>query len=117
MRLPLAASLSLIVAGPVAAESAATLLPAEWSLSPPPGPLSATGTLPASAALTASGAHLVVVEAGAGPAAIRILDPITLSDDDAIGVVDLARGKRVAGANVGLYGAGAARPRYGAFDR
>jgi len=56
-----------------------TMLPTEWQLAPPPDRVVATGTLPQGAALTADGAHLVVVEDGQAAAAVRILDAHTLA--------------------------------------
>jgi YVTN family beta-propeller protein len=76
--LPLAAILALGASG-LAAAAGWKMLPTEWSIAPPPDVVVATGTLPESARLTADGAHLIVVEAGAGPPAIRILDPATLA--------------------------------------
>jgi YVTN family beta-propeller protein len=79
--------LFLLVAGNVAvAASNAKTLPTEWSLSPPPDTVVDTGTFPASARLTADGAHLLVVEIGVRPAGIRILDPTTLATQRRIDV-------------------------------
>ena len=70
----------LACAGIAAALAAgSSVLPTEWSLSPPAGRVVQTGTLPESATLTADGAHLVVLEGGQGGAAIRILDPQSLT--------------------------------------
>ena len=55
------------------------MLPTEWLLSPPPSTVVATKTFPQSAVITADGAHLVVLEGGAGSPGIRVLDPKTLS--------------------------------------
>src|SRR6202790_1540418 len=65
------------------------MLPTEWSIAPPPDLMVATGTLPESARLTADGAHLIVVEAGAAQPAIEILDPATLGTQRHIGSKNL----------------------------
>jgi YVTN family beta-propeller protein len=96
--LALAAGLSLAVRGLAGAANDATLLPTEWTLSPAGGPLVATGTLPQSALLTADGEHLIVLEAGAGPAAIRILDPVTLATEHVVPLVSGAFGNPLADA-------------------
>jgi YVTN family beta-propeller protein len=67
-----------LLAGLATAATAWRILPTEWSIAPPADVVVATGTLPESARLTADGTHLIVVEAGAGPPAIDILDPATL---------------------------------------
>jgi YVTN family beta-propeller protein len=68
----------------LAAAAGWRMLPTEWSIAPPPDLVVATGTLPESVGLTADGAHLIVVEAGAGEPAIRILDPVTLATQRSI---------------------------------
>jgi YVTN family beta-propeller protein len=65
------------------------VLPTEWRLSPPSGPVTATKTLPQSAVLTADRKHLIVVEAGAGSPGIRILDARTLDVERDIAVKDV----------------------------
>ncbi len=66
-----------------------TMLPTEWSIAPPPDVVVPTGTLPESARLTADNAHLIVVEGGARPPAIRILDPTTLATQQLIALKNL----------------------------
>jgi YVTN family beta-propeller protein len=68
------------VAG-VAAGGPGLVLPTEWRLSPAPGTVVATKTLPQSAILTADRKHLVVLEGGAGSPGIRILDARTLQTE------------------------------------
>lgn len=71
----------------LAADTASkTILPTEWSLSPPAGIVVRTGTLPESATLTADGRHLVVLEGGQGGAAIRVLEPDTLATQRVVSV-------------------------------
>ena len=77
--LALGLALALLLGGGFALAGGSKWLPTEWSLSPPPDLVVATGTLPESVRPTADGAHLIVVEAGSGPVAIRILDPATLA--------------------------------------
>jgi YVTN family beta-propeller protein len=77
--LAVAVTLPLLFAGGLALATGSKWLPTEWSLSPPTDLVVATGTLPESVQLTSDGAHLIVVESGAGPVAIRILDPATLA--------------------------------------
>jgi len=60
------------------------VLPSQWRISPPSGPVSATGTLPQGAATTADGAHLVVVENGQAAAAVRVFDARTLAPERTI---------------------------------
>ena len=76
---PICAALLLAATNFGAASPGGTLLPTEWHLSAPAGAVSATGTLPQGAALTADGAHLVVVEDGQAAAAVRIFDAKTLA--------------------------------------
>src|ERR1700692_2744184 len=66
------------------------MLPTEWSIAPPPDLVVATGTLPESARLTADGAHLIVVEAGAAQPAIEILGPGGLGASRHIGSKNLS---------------------------
>jgi len=61
------------------AETRTTELPTEWRLSPPTDAVRGTGTLPESATPTADGRRLVVVDGGAGPAEIQVLDATTLA--------------------------------------
>ena len=70
----LVSTLAFVRAAPLA-----TMLPTEWKLSPPTDVMVPTGTLPQGAALTADGAHLVVVEDGQAAAAIRIFDARSLT--------------------------------------
>jgi YVTN family beta-propeller protein len=72
-----AVALLVLLAG-LATAAGWKMLPTEWSIAPPPDLVVATGTLPESVRLTADGAHLIVVEAGAAQPAIEILDPATL---------------------------------------
>jgi YVTN family beta-propeller protein len=65
----------------VRAQPADTVLPTEWKLTPPADRVVATGTLPQGAALTADGAHLVVVEDGQAAAAVRIFNARTLAPE------------------------------------
>lgn len=58
---------------------APTILPTEWRLSPAPHDVAITKTFPESAVRTADGAHLIVVEGGAGSPGIRILAARTLA--------------------------------------
>jgi len=78
-RSPVLFALPFVLLTGLATAAAWRVLPTEWSLAAPPDLVVATGTLPESARLTADGAHLLVVEAGAGPAGVRILDPVTLA--------------------------------------
>jgi len=80
-KVPLAAAVALllVLAGGLALATGSKWLPTEWSLSPPPDLVVATGTLPESVQLTADGAHLIVVESGSGSAGIGILDPASLA--------------------------------------
>ena len=64
-------------------------LPTEWRLSPPSGAVMSTKTFPESAVRTADGAHLIVVESGAGSPGIAIF-----------ATRDLARERDIAIANV-----------------
>jgi YVTN family beta-propeller protein len=75
----LAAAVVLAAASASVAAPGRTELPTEWHLSAPPGAKTPTGTLPQGAALTADGRHLVVVEDGDAPAAVRVLDAGTLA--------------------------------------
>ena len=77
--LALGVALPLVLAAGLALAAGSKWLPTEWSLSPPPALVVATGTLPESVRPPADGAHLIVVEAGSGPVAISILDPLTLA--------------------------------------
>lgn len=54
-------------------------LPGGWRLSPPSGPIAATGTMPQGIALSPDGSVLAVVEAGDNPPALRLLDAQTLA--------------------------------------
>jgi len=80
---------ALLAAVATATAAAWRLLPTEWSIAPPADLVVTTGTLPGSARLTADGAHLLVVEAGAGPPAIRVLDPKTLATQRRIDLKNL----------------------------
>jgi YVTN family beta-propeller protein len=73
-------ALPFVLVGGLATATAAgwIVLPTEWSIAPPADLVVVTGTLPGSARLSADGAHLIVVEAGAGAPAIDVLDPATL---------------------------------------
>lgn len=57
----------------LAAAAAIIILPSGWRLSPPPGPLARTGPMPQGIALSPDGSTLAVVESGAPPAALRLL--------------------------------------------
>ncbi len=86
-RLPLAAALAL---GAVTA-TGSILLPTNWHISPPLGPVATTGTMPQGVALSPDGKELAVVEAGVARPALRIFSVPslqTLEDiplDDAFG--------------------------------
>jgi YVTN family beta-propeller protein len=80
-RIVLATAAVISTIAVVRAQSADTMLPTEWKLSPPSSVVVATGTLPQGAALTADGAHLVVVEDGQAAAAVRIFDARTLAPE------------------------------------
>lgn len=57
----------------LAAAAGTVILPTGWRLSPPPGPVARTGTMPQGIALSPDGSMLAVVESGSEPAALRIL--------------------------------------------
>lgn len=57
----------------LAAVSGLVILPSGWRLTPPAGPLAHTGTTPQGLALSPDGSLLAVVESGARPPALRIL--------------------------------------------
>lgn len=71
---------ALLAFGLLGAASLATttMLPTGWRLSPPSGPLETIGTFPQSLSLSPNGAWLAVLESGAAPAALRVVDPQTL---------------------------------------
>ena len=58
--------------------SSTVILPSGWRLSPPPGPVAKTGTMPQGIALSPDGSTLAVLESGVLPAALRLLDARTL---------------------------------------
>ena len=60
------------------------VLPTEWSLEPPQGQVVATGTLPQGAALSADGAHIIVVEDGQADGDVRIFATSTLAPERTI---------------------------------
>lgn len=66
-------SAAVAIIGAAAATGYVTL-PSGWRLSPPPGPLANTGTMPQGIALSPDGTTLAVVESGLQPAALRLLD-------------------------------------------
>ncbi|MEO6991472.1 MAG: hypothetical protein ABI346_04205 [Candidatus Baltobacteraceae bacterium] len=76
----------LATTGAANAEQPATVLPTEWTILAPAGPVARTGTLPQSVTPTADGKRLVVVEGGFLPPAIRILDPATLATERTVAV-------------------------------
>ena len=80
LRTALGVSLALPLLGAVAVSQHLVMLPTEWSLSPPPAQVAATGTLPQSARLTRDGKHLIVVEGGDAGAGLSVLDPLTLAE-------------------------------------
>ena len=49
-------------------------LPTDWSLTPPHGAASITGTMPQGLALSPDGSEIAVIESGVNPPALRILD-------------------------------------------
>ncbi|HTU71724.1 MAG TPA: hypothetical protein VMF11_15585 [Candidatus Baltobacteraceae bacterium] len=63
---------ALVFVGAVATR--AIWLPTNWSLTPPSGPVSTTGTFPQGLALSADGTKIAVLESGVNPPALRILD-------------------------------------------
>jgi len=109
------------VAGLYAAtQSSQTLLPTGWRLSPPQGAIVTVGTMPQGVAVSPDARRIAVVEAGAGPPGLRVLNvpaldgardmklkgafgrPIWLNDasvavaganDDALEIVDVTSGK------------------------
>lgn len=64
---------ALIGGTALAAASGVVILPNGWRLSPPAGPLAATGTMPQGIALSPGGTMLAVVESGVNPPALRLL--------------------------------------------
>lgn len=62
-----------LTCGAALAAATGVILPSGWRLSPPPGPLAHTGTMPQGISLSPDGASLAVVESGDEPAALRIL--------------------------------------------
>ncbi len=84
MKKPLAASALVLLAcagGVAFAAREGVLLPTEWSLEPPQGRVVATGTLPQGAALSADGAHLIVVEDGQADGDVRIFATKSLAPE------------------------------------
>jgi YVTN family beta-propeller protein len=74
-RIVLAAALCAIVAGAAAvAAERGVILPSGWLLATPQTAAAATGTMPQGIALSPDEKRLAVVESGAGPAGLRILD-------------------------------------------
>ena len=69
--------------------AARTMLPTEWQLAAAPGIVVATKTFPQSAVTTADGAHLIVVESGAGSPGIRILATRDLATERDIAMKDV----------------------------
>lgn len=67
----LAAAVLILGAGAV---TGFVTLPSGWRLSPPPGPLANTGTMPQGLALSPDGKTLAVLESGVQPAALRLLE-------------------------------------------
>lgn len=67
-----------------ALETHPQVLPSGWRLTAPQGPHAATGTMPQGIALSPDGSMLAVVESGATPAALRILDSGSLAEREVI---------------------------------
>jgi len=69
-------AVSLVLAcGALGAVAARTIwLPTGWSLTPPSGDISTTGTMPQGLALSPDASKIAVVESGVNPPALRILD-------------------------------------------
>ncbi len=69
---------ALVLAGGAAlfaaTQSSQTLLPTGWRLSPPQGAVATVGTMPQGVALSPDARRIAVVEAGAGPPGLRILN-------------------------------------------
>ena len=67
--------LSLLFALGIAGATAtrAIWLPTDWTLTPPSGAVSTTGTMPQGLALSPDGSKIAVVESGVNPPALRIL--------------------------------------------
>jgi YVTN family beta-propeller protein len=72
---PLIATVLLLVSGVIAAAASVstTLLPTQWRISKPVGPLAVTGTMPQGLSLSPDGTQIAVVESGVNPPALRIL--------------------------------------------
>lgn len=77
----LVASLTLAVfAAAAAAESPRRILPTNWWIAAPSGPVVTTAPMPQGVALSPDGATLAVLESGDGPAGVRFLDAQTLRE-------------------------------------
>ena len=63
-------------------------LPTDWSLTPPSGAVSTTGTFPQGLALSPDDTKIAVVESGYNPPALRILDTRDLHTIDVIALKD-----------------------------
>jgi YVTN family beta-propeller protein len=61
------------------AASAPVLLPNDWTIAPPTGPVATTGTLPEGVTLSRDGSRAFVVDAGYAPPGLRIIDTKTLA--------------------------------------
>jgi YVTN family beta-propeller protein len=80
-RLALAVVFFACVGTAAVAEREGVLLPTEWSLEPPHDRVVPTGTLPQGAALTADGAHLIVVEDGEADGDVRVFNASTFAPE------------------------------------
>jgi DNA-binding beta-propeller fold protein YncE len=82
--------LALVCAlGAIGAVATRTIwLPTDWTLTPPSGPVSTTGTMPQGLALSPDGTKIAVVESGVNPPALRVLSVPGLHDVKVIPLKD-----------------------------
>jgi YVTN family beta-propeller protein len=83
-------AIAALAAGAALAAQEGVVLPTEWSLEPPHDRVVATGTLPQGAALTADGAHLIVVEDGQADGDVRVFDARTFAPQRSIALESAA---------------------------
>lgn len=79
-----AAGTVALLLGVALAAPVLTVLPNGWRLQPPPGAVAIVGTMPQGIALSPDQKTIAVVESGANPAALRLLDSKTLQTQKVI---------------------------------
>lgn len=84
--LALASSVAVCALGALATRT--IWLPTDWTLTPPSGAVSTTGTMPQGLALSPDGTKIAVVESGVNPPALRILSVPDLREVKVIAVKD-----------------------------